>query len=151
MSRKQCVYPLFKFSGLLFVPHSKSFISAKLKTVNDRSIPLVHPYIEIVNDECHHIKRYDEYPKLARIFNIARQYGEIMVEGMVLPEETYGEKAVSRGDSRTRLVTLRNLSWEQTEVDIKIDEEIGLSENIKYEVRILQNVERIIGKFRKGE
>lgn len=94
--------------------------------------------------------RDDEYPKLARIFNIARQYGEIMVEGMVLPEEKYGEKAVSRGDSRTRLVTLRNLSWEQTEVNIKIGEEIGLSENIKYEVRLLHPVERILGKFNKG-
>lgn len=95
--------------------------------------------------------RDDEYPKLARIFNLARQYGKIMVEGMVLPEENYGEKAVSRGDSKTRLVSLRNLTWEQTEVNIKIGEEIGLSENIKYEVRLLHPTERILGEFKKGE
>lgn len=70
--------------------------------------------------------RDDEYPKLARIFNIARQYGSIMVNGKVLPEEKYGEKAVSRGDSRTRLITLRNLSWEQSEVDITIGKDIDI-------------------------
>ncbi len=95
--------------------------------------------------------RDDEYPKLARIFNLARQYGSIMVNGMVLSEDKYGEKAVSRGDSRTRLITLRNLSWEPTEVDISIGEEIGLTEDIKYEVRLLHPTERILGNFNKGE
>lgn len=95
--------------------------------------------------------RDDEYPKLARIFNIARKYGSIMVDGKVLPEEKYGEKAVSRGDSGTRLVTLRNLKWEQSEVDINIGEEIGISDNTKFEVRLLHPVERILGKFSKGE
>jgi len=95
--------------------------------------------------------RDDEYPKLARIFNIARKYGSIMVDGKVLPEERYGEKAVSRGNSGTRLVTLRNLKWEQSEVDINIGEEIGISDNTKFEVRLLHPVERILGKFNKGE
>ena len=43
-------------------PLKMGFISAKLKTINDRSIPLVHPYITLVNGECHHVKRYDTYP-----------------------------------------------------------------------------------------
>ena len=54
----------------------------------------------------------EEFPKMARIFKLAREYGSIMVDGFVLPEKTYGEKAVSRGDAETRLITLRNLSWD---------------------------------------
>ncbi len=95
--------------------------------------------------------RDDEYPKLARIFNIARKYGPIMVNGMVLPEEKYGEKAVSRGDSGTRLITLRNLKWEQSETEINIGEEIGITDNTKFEVRLLHPVERVLGKFDKGD
>ena len=95
--------------------------------------------------------RDDEYPKLARIFNIARKYGPIMVNGLELPEEKYGEKAVSRGDSRTRLVTLRNLNWNPSEVEIRIGEETGLTEDIIYEARLLHPVERIIGTFKKGD
>ena len=95
--------------------------------------------------------RDDEYPKLARIFNLADKYGPIMVNGIVLPENKYGEKAVSRGDSKTRLITLRNINWKESEVDLVIGEETGLTENINYEVRLLHPVERIIGTFRKGE
>lgn len=95
--------------------------------------------------------RDDEYPKLARIYNLARKYGPIMVNGLVLPEEKYGEKAVSRGSSDTRLITLRNLSWNPTEIKINVGEEVGIIENIRYEVRLLHPVERILGNFSKGQ
>lgn len=95
--------------------------------------------------------RDDEYPKLARIFNIARKYGKILVNGIVLPEEKYGEKAISRGNSNTRLITLRNISWNKSEATITIGAETGLTENIKYEARLLHPVERVLGNFRKGE
>lgn len=95
--------------------------------------------------------RDDEYPKLAKIFNLARKYGPIMVNGMVLPEEKYGEKAVSRGNSDTRLITLRNLSWHPTEVKVTVGEEVGITGNGKYEARLLHPVERILGSFKKGE
>ncbi len=42
--------------------------SAKLKIFHERLIPLLHPYIEIRNNESHHRKRYPKYPKLAFIF-----------------------------------------------------------------------------------
>lgn len=45
-------------------PIHMGFVSANIKKVNDKMIPLAHPYIEIFNGECHHIKRYDKYPKL---------------------------------------------------------------------------------------
>ncbi|HCC70596.1 MAG TPA: hypothetical protein DEQ09_05525, partial [Bacteroidales bacterium] len=95
--------------------------------------------------------RDDEYPKLARIFNLARKYSSILVNGTVLPEEKYGEKSVSRGNSDTRLVTLRNLSWEKNNVNLTIGEETGLTKDITYEVRLLHPVERIIGSFEKGQ
>ncbi len=95
--------------------------------------------------------RDDEYPKLARIFNIARKYGTIMVNGKVLPEERYGEKAVSRGNSNTRLITMRNLKWKSSEVEMSIGEEIGISENTKFEVRLLHPVERVLGNFKLGD
>lgn len=43
------------------------FVSSFLKKVNDRMIPLVHPYIEIDHKECHHEKRYLKYPKFGLI------------------------------------------------------------------------------------
>jgi len=43
------------------------YVNYKLKMVMDRSIPLVHPYIELVNNESHHKKRYEKYPSLGLI------------------------------------------------------------------------------------
>ena len=95
--------------------------------------------------------RDDEYPKLARIFNLARKYRDILVDGMVLPEDRYGEKAVSRGDDRTRLLTLRNLSWIPIICKVKLDEEIGLSTGTEVELRQYHPTERVIGTFKKGD
>ncbi|MBA7551383.1 hypothetical protein ES705_43923 [subsurface metagenome] len=58
---------------------------------------------------------------------------------------------MSRGDTKTRLITLRNLSWEQSEVKVNVDEETGLSDDITYQARLLHPVERILGIFKKGE
>ncbi|GAH04530.1 unnamed protein product, partial [marine sediment metagenome] len=79
------------------------------------------------------------------------EYGPIIVKGMVLPEDIYGEKAVSRGDSNTRLITLRNLTWEQSAIRVNVGEETGLSNDIIYQARLLHPVERILGTFKKGE
>lgn len=48
-------------------PVNMGFVSSNIKKVSDKLIPLIHPYIGIFNDECHHIKRYDKYPKLGLI------------------------------------------------------------------------------------
>ena len=95
--------------------------------------------------------RDDEYPKLARIFNLARKYKEILVNGIILPKEKYGEKAVSRGDDQTRLITLRNISWLPVVRTIKLDEEVGLVKGSVVELRQYHPVERVIGRFKKGE
>jgi len=91
-----------------------------------------------------------EFPKLARIFNLARKYRHTLVDGMVLPAESYGEKAVSRGDDSTRLVTLRNLSWDPIVCQVTLDEEIGLSTGTEIELRQYHPTERLFGTFPKG-
>jgi hypothetical protein len=95
--------------------------------------------------------RDDEYPKLARIFNLARQYKDILVNGIELPEERYGEKAVSRGDGKTRLITLRNLTWLKVNRSVKLDEGIGLVPGKKVEVRLYHPVERLLGNYSYGD
>ncbi|KAA6300379.1 MAG: hypothetical protein EZS26_003477 [Candidatus Ordinivivax streblomastigis] len=71
--------------------------------------------------------RDDEYPYLAYIFNLHKQYNDILVNGIVLPESQYGPNAVSRGDGTTRFITLRNLTWEPKKYVISIDKTIGLT------------------------
>lgn len=45
-------------------PLRMGFPSALLKRALDKSIPLVHPYFEVVNNEAHHRSRYARYPRL---------------------------------------------------------------------------------------
>ncbi|QDV09074.1 hypothetical protein Poly30_46310 [Planctomycetes bacterium Poly30] len=71
--------------------------------------------------------RDEEFPKLARLCNLYRLHGEILVDAIGLPEERFGPHAVSRGDERTRFLTLRNLTWEPVTYSIPLDETIGIS------------------------
>lgn len=48
---------------LMASPVKMGFTTALLKKTQDRIIGLLHPYLEFVENECHHHKRYDEYPK----------------------------------------------------------------------------------------
>jgi len=91
-----------------------------------------------------------EFPKLARIYNLHRKFGKILVDGMVLPD-SYGSFPVSRGDTKNRLITLRNLEWEPKEQVIKLNEEIGLMKGNSVTVRMFHPVERIMGTYRYGE
>lgn len=54
---------------LFAAPLVMGFPSAILKIALDKLIPILHPYIELVdNKECHHEKRYDkEYPLIGLI------------------------------------------------------------------------------------
>ncbi len=94
--------------------------------------------------------RDDEFPKLARIYNLHRKYGKILVNGQVLPE-SYGPNAVSRGDQNTRILTLRNLTWNSRSHTIKLDEEIGMESNGEITLVQLHPSERVLGTFKKGD
>ncbi len=66
-----------------------------------------------------------EFSKLARIYNLHRKYNKILVNGIELPDR-YGPYAVSRGDGNTRIITLRNLSWQPVEYELSPGNELGL-------------------------
>lgn len=92
----------------------------------------------------------DELSRLARIYNIHRLYNDILVNGMTLPEEKYGKFAVSRGDSSTRLITLRNLTWLPVQVSIKLDATTGLLSKGDVEVLQYHPVEKFLGTYQSG-
>jgi len=46
-------------------PLIMGFPSALLKNAMDRNIPVIHPFLEEVDGEVHHMKRYDRYPGIA--------------------------------------------------------------------------------------
>jgi hypothetical protein len=94
--------------------------------------------------------RDDEYPYLAFIFNLHKQYNDILVNGIVLPENQYGTNAVSRGDGTTRLITLRNLSWEPKKYLIRLDKEIGLTAKGKAKVRLYHPYIHDLGTYPTG-
>jgi len=45
-------------------PIIMGFTSALLKKAHDKLIPLIHPYLEIVQNEFHHLARYEKYPAM---------------------------------------------------------------------------------------
>jgi len=57
-------------------PVIMGFTSALLKKIQDKLIPLVHPYIELVKKECHHKKRYEHYPKLSLLIQPSQDTDE---------------------------------------------------------------------------
>jgi len=52
---------------ILASPLILGYPSALVKNALDRIIPLMHPYLEGVDNEAHHMKRYDSYPALGLI------------------------------------------------------------------------------------
>ena len=58
-------------------PVQMGFVNSNIKKVCDKLIPLVHPYIDIFYGECHHLKRYNTYPKLGLLlFDEEQAYKE---------------------------------------------------------------------------
>jgi len=94
--------------------------------------------------------RDDEFPKLARICNLHRRHRAILVHAIALPEARYGPGAVSRGDERTRFITLRNLTWNPITYRLGLDESIGLTAGDRFQVRRFHPSERMVGAFDRG-
>lgn len=92
----------------------------------------------------------EEQAKLARIYVLQARYAQLLTSGMLLPK-SYGMFPVSRGDGRTRLITLRNLTWEEMTINIKLDEEIGLANCAEAAVIIHHPYEEFVGLFHYGE
>jgi hypothetical protein len=93
----------------------------------------------------------DEFPKFARIYNLTRRYRDILPNAMMLDEKACGPKSVSRGNDKTRIVTLQNTTWNPVTYKVTLDDHIGIGGSGPYEVRRLHPAESILGTFNKGE
>lgn len=65
----EAIYPAFMGADLVVwaSPLVLGTVPALVKKIQDRLIPLVHPYIELVDGECHHHRRYERYPDFGLI------------------------------------------------------------------------------------
>jgi multimeric flavodoxin WrbA len=54
---------------ILLIDTAQGFINHQAKAFLDRTIPHYHPYIEIVDGECHHVARYKGYPDMVVYFD----------------------------------------------------------------------------------
>jgi hypothetical protein len=95
--------------------------------------------------------RDDEFPKFARIYNLTRRYRDILPNGMMLDEADCGPNSVSRGNDKTRIVTLQNTTWNPVTYKVTLDDRIGIGGSGPYEVRRLHPAESILGTYKKGE
>ena len=96
------------------------------------------------------LMRDDEQARYARIYNVHAKYADILVDGIVLPD-SYGAYPVSRGDGKTRLITLRNLSWQTKTVSINLSKEIGLDKCGKVTVKTYHPYESLVGTYDYGD
>ena len=97
------------------------------------------------------LMRDDEFPKLARVYNLHRAVAPLLVDGVVLPP-TYGHTPISRGNGRHRFITTGNNSWSPRKVTLKLDEEIGLQAG-EGEIALIQRhpTERLLGFYGFGD
>ena len=92
----------------------------------------------------------EEFPRLARIFNVHQRYNDMLVNAKMLPVDQYGDNAVSRGDEETRFITLRNLSFTPQKYRLSIDNSIGIKADGTFMVRQIFPNERYIGRYMQG-
>ncbi len=92
--------------ALMASPLEAGFVSARLKHATDRLIPLVLPFIELVQGECHHHKRYERYPRLGMV---------LAPEADASPEDLASDLAVAeRIYRRTALNLKSSLAFAET-------------------------------------
>ena len=95
--------------------------------------------------------RDDELPKLARVYNLHRRNAPILVDGMVLPEERYGNCAAVRGSESKRFLSTGNNSWEPKTIVVPLTEEIGLKATGEIYVNLHHPYEQHLGCFKPGD
>jgi len=96
-------------------PVIMGFTSAVLKKANDKLIPLLHPYVDIVEGELHHRKRYDSYPAWGLVLDRGEDADDEDVE---IVREIYRRDAIN---FRTRMCFTHSTSDGHEEVADAID------------------------------
>ncbi len=85
------------------------YVNHRTKIVMDRSIPLVHPYIELVDGECHHKMRYQKYPQLGLILEDS---GDLEKEDLEIIEHLFSRFALNF-KSELKIFTTTSCSVEE--------------------------------------
>ena len=82
------IYPGYVNSDtvILLLDTAQGFINYQAKAFIDRTIPHYHPYIEIVDGECHHVARYKRYPDMVFYYD---SKGLINQEEQVIEDYLY--------------------------------------------------------------
>lgn len=73
-------------------PVIMGFTSAILKKAHERLIPLIHPYFEFVQNEVHHLSRYDNYPLMGLLMEKDKNTDE---EDIQIISDIYGRDAIN--------------------------------------------------------
>jgi multimeric flavodoxin WrbA len=77
---------------ILASPLIMGYPSALIKNALDRIIPLIHPYLEGVDGEAHHMKRYDSYPALGLLLEKEEDTDD---EDMKIVEEIFRRASIN--------------------------------------------------------
>lgn len=94
----ESIYPSFLDADLVVwaAPLVLGTVPALVKKTQDRLISLLHPYVELVQGECHHRKRYGSYPGLGLLLEPAPEDGRADLDGTRLLFERFALNLRSR-------------------------------------------------------
>ena len=73
-------------------PIIMGFTSALLKKAHDKLIPLILPHLEIVQNEFHHLSRYDKYPVMGLLLEKGKETDE---EDIKIVSDIYRRDAIN--------------------------------------------------------
>jgi len=94
---------------LLASPVLMGYPSAMVKNALDRIIPLVHPYLEDLDGEVHHMKRYEKIPKMGLLLE---KTGDTDDEDITIITEIF-QRAALNLQSSLKFVQLTTTSAEE--------------------------------------
>ena len=95
---------------ILLMDTAQGFIHHSAKAFIDRTILHYHPYIEIVDGECHHKARYEHYPEMHFYYddqNITAQEAQVIEDYLYRTAYHFRSKAYR---------ILKNLTWKLAEL-----------------------------------
>ena len=75
-SREVCRQYINSDLVLFSSPIIMGFTSALLKKAHDKLIPLIHPYTEFIQNESHHVSRYEKYPLMGLLLEKGKDTDE---------------------------------------------------------------------------
>ena len=100
---------------LLASPMAMGFVSALLKKMQDKLVPIIHPYIKLVRGESRHRRRYDRYPVLGLLLEVEADTDR---EDLELTVSMQSQFAL---DMRSRLAVARLVTQPVEELVSEID------------------------------